>query len=248
LLLFQPSLTGQLQITIKQPKDNSSFKIRILESHTVDELKFLIWSAAPNVILPEHQRLLFNGGFLENNRTVASYNIRSGSLILLFCQQQNGMELFVKTPSGNIIPLIVNEKFTIEMVKSIILGKEGIPIDQQQLNFRGKQLESNKRTIADYNIPNESFLLLVHRMQIFVKTLTGKTLIIEDCESLSTIKWVKEKILEKGGISLAQQRLVFAGRQLEDEKTINEYEIKKDDTIHLILHNCGLGTEGVSDK
>ncbi|XP_037464840.1 ubiquitin-60S ribosomal protein L40-like [Triticum dicoccoides] len=167
------------------------------------------------------------------------------------------MKLFVETLAGKTITVKVDPSDTINVVKAKIQ-------DQQRLTFGEKELE-DRRTVADYSIQDESSLRLDLRYQrkrkqpsvmrgeqpksakkkrieyqIFLKGLVDNTTALEVAYS-DTVRRVKEMIRDRQGIPVDEQRLIYAGKQLEDGRTMDDYGIKKETTLHLLLRlrSCG---------
>ena len=154
----------------------------------------------------------------------------------------NNFGIIIVSYNGK-INLDVQPDNTIEEVKSRIQSKEGILSAEQRLYFDGKCLRDD-RTLASYNIQNGSTVQLVFRLRggfyIFIKSFDGKTGAIE-VEIENTIREIKEKIHQRISVKPHQQRLIFGGKQLKDNRTLADYQVQSNSTIQLALKLQGGG-------
>ena len=176
---------------------------------------------------PDQQRLFFSGEQLEDHHTLSHYNITDKSTLKL---SLDNIWIFLNIPSGKTINFVMKYSDTIKILKTKIQDSQGFPSDQQKLFFAGKKLKDGC-TFCDYSIPNGSTVSLVLRViHISVSTPAGKAISLE-VTSCDTVVRLKTKIQEKEGIPQHQQRLTFAGEQLEDGRTLGFYDIAKKSTL-----------------
>jgi ubiquitin C len=191
--------------------------------------------------IQEQHRLFFDGVQLDDNLTLADYGIEHKSTIDL----QETMQIYVmETLAGRTITLEVDSLDTIEMVKCKIHSNEGFPKSRQCLIFGNKQLEDD-RTMADLNICKESTLLLVLHpantggtLPIYVSTMEGKRFRLQ-VEGSNTIDDLKLKVYEVNGTRPIQQRFVYNGKRMQDDRTLAHHNVQKEDTLVLVPCLCG---------
>ena len=212
------------------------------------------------------QILYYNGIRMEENYTLNYYKIKSNSIIQLkissFDKSKSFIEtkeeksicIFIKPLNLSQISINVKPSTKIEDIKKIAKEKLGIPVEKQNLLYELKTLE-NQKSLREYNILNNSILHLLTKKEninkenkkIYIRTLDGKYFFI-NISPLNTIKDIKNKINGSKGIPVEEQKLFFQGKVLEDIKTIEQYNILPESTLHLTIKSETLKNNQTNNK
>ena len=176
---------------------------------------------------------------LKDYHTLKDYNIQGGSTLVLTLERLNDMPIFVKMLTGKTITLNVKQETSIKNVKVEIQRRTGAPPSKQHLDFGVHELKEASM-LRQYSIQKESTLYLrvddhCGSMPIHVLMPTGKMITLDVLPSVD-VKNIKREIYDKDGIPPGLQYLLFDGEELEDGRTLNDFNIQKGSMLHLVLH------------
>ena len=184
--------------------------------------------------IPVDQQLLMAGSrALDDSKSLAEYGINPNTTLQLgMTRMRVRVEPLVGENTG--FEMEVTHSETVRSVKARIGEHCQLCVNQFRLFYAGKELDRcETNTVADLDIQPRSALHLVVR-QIHIRTSTRKAISLLFCQSMK-LSEVKKKIWRDEGIPPYQQHLLYAGRTLEDDRTLEDYCIVEDDVLHLEL-------------
>ncbi|KAL4439307.1 hypothetical protein ABPG74_016970 [Tetrahymena malaccensis] len=180
----------------------------------------------------------------ENGRIITEM---TGDTLHIRLNYDIEMNITIKTLAGLQYDLGADGEDTISKLKQKLSSLSGVESEFQSLIYAGSQLKDNF-TLNQYKIKDDDTIHLIlqqgakiksnpvyqdSEIQIYIKTLTGQTIALK-CKLNQTVDWLKNQISDQTKISPSQQKLIYGGQQLEDEKQLYFYNLQKDCVVHLV--------------
>jgi len=215
------------QIYVRTPT-YQGLTLDVKSTDTIHNVKTMIQDKQ-GIPVDQQKLLSYSDKELEDGRTLASYNIDECHTLELIVKDK----IYVRmNKSDEYLTIDVKPTDTILSVKTKIQAMQGVSVDQQKLSYSGCQQLENDHTLSDYKIHEGSVLVLIV-CRINVKIQKDKTITL-DVKPSDTLDSVKAKIQEKEGIPLDRYRLFLDGRKLEDDHTLQDYDIDERKSLELI--------------
>ncbi len=144
----------------------------------------------------------------------------------------------MKKSDGSIVTVDVGTECTVAELKAKLYDTMGLPVKEQRLIFSGEALSDDNNKLADYGIIAESTLFLLSILeggsQLILLLLTGKSIEV-DIELSQTAKDLKQMVFDKEGMAMEQQKLIYEGQELMDNKTLEEAGVIEGHTVNVIF-------------
>jgi len=234
------------EIYVKTPRGGLYELVNLTDS--VETLKQKIRYIAGECISPSQQRLFFSGKELEDGRTLSHYGIQQEATIQLQLAPDVCL-IDVEDRFGTKHTLLVHLTDNVKDLRLRIEEKRQKTRPSElrselHLHFDGRELQDG-RTLSDYNITEKSTIryslgrdIPARTCEIYFRKLTGKTFSLS-VHLTDSIESIKAMIQYQEGTPADQQRLLFAGVQLEDGRSLSDYDIQKNCLLHIVLRLRG---------